>query len=130
MSAESPGASDRISRLRESFRAWRWQRPFWAGLLSLLAGLPIMYFPYNDVNAGGFTINMSTTAGSASLIIGVLLVVLGLTMWFQPMVRVFAGSRHDPARPGVDPRFELRRLPDGIPARAVRRRYEHLLGTG
>lgn len=91
MSAESPGASDRISRWRESFRAWRWQRPFWAGLLSLLAGVPIMYFPYNDVNAGGFTINMSTTAGSASLIIGVLLVVLGLTMWFQPMVRVFAG---------------------------------------
>ncbi|MFK4274347.1 DUF6114 domain-containing protein, partial [Streptomyces milbemycinicus] len=53
--------------------------------------VPIMYFPYNNLNAGGFTINMSTTAGSASLIIGVLLVVLGLTMWFQPMVRVFAG---------------------------------------
>lgn len=91
MSAESPGARDRTSHWRETFRAWRWQRPFWAGLLTTLAGLPIMYFPYNDLNAGGFTINLSTTAGSASLIIGVLLVMLGLTMWFQPMVRVFAG---------------------------------------
>ncbi|QKV92500.1 hypothetical protein HUT19_12695 [Streptomyces sp. NA02950] len=91
MSAESPGARDRIGRLRRSFRAWRWQRPFWAGLLTLLAGLPIMYFPYNSLSAGGFTINLSTTAGSASLIIGVLLVILGLTMWFQPAVRVFAG---------------------------------------
>ncbi|MET7936871.1 DUF6114 domain-containing protein [Streptomyces sp. NPDC005322] len=91
MSAESPGARDRISRWRKSFRVWRWQRPYWAGLLTLLAGLPIIYFPYNSLNAGGFTINLSTTAGSASLIIGVLLIILGLTMWFQPLVRVFAG---------------------------------------
>jgi hypothetical protein len=34
---------------------------------------------------------MATTAGSGSLIIGVLLFVLGLTMWFQSAVRVFAG---------------------------------------
>jgi hypothetical protein len=34
---------------------------------------------------------MATTAGAGSLIIGVLLVVLGLTMWFQAVARVFAG---------------------------------------
>ena len=82
---------DGFGRARRSFRAWRWARPFWAGLLTLLAGLPIMYFPYANLTMGQLTIRMATTAGSGSLIIGVLLVVLGLTMWFQPMVRVFAG---------------------------------------
>jgi hypothetical protein len=34
---------------------------------------------------------MATTAGAGSLIIGVLLFTLGLTMWFQQATRVFAG---------------------------------------
>lgn len=80
-----------LGRRRRAFRAWRWQRPFWGGLLTLLAGLPIMYVPYHELTLGTLTIRMSTTAGAGSLIIGVLLVVLGLTMWFQPQSRVFAG---------------------------------------
>ncbi|MEC4018427.1 DUF6114 domain-containing protein [Streptomyces sp. H27-D2] len=91
MSAESPGARERIGHWRQSFRVWRGQRPFWAGLLTLLGGLPIAYFPYANLTVGQLTVRMSTTAGSGSLIIGVLLVVLGLTMWFQPLVRIFAG---------------------------------------
>jgi Family of unknown function (DUF6114) len=92
MSAESPRThKNGFGRARRSFRAWRWTRPFWAGLLTLLAGLPIMYFPYANLTLGQLTIRMATTAGAGSLIIGVLLVVLGLTMWFQPVVRVFAG---------------------------------------
>lgn len=76
---------------RSSFREWRGQRPFWGGLLTLLAGVPIMYIPYQHFTLGSLTIRMSTTAGAGSLIIGVLLVVLGITMWFQPQSRVFAG---------------------------------------
>jgi multisubunit Na+/H+ antiporter MnhG subunit len=76
---------------RSSFRDWRGQRPFTGGLLTLLAGIPIMYVPYHNLTLGSLTITMSTTAGAGSLIIGVLLVVLGLTMWFQPHSRVFAG---------------------------------------
>ncbi|WP_431980505.1 DUF6114 domain-containing protein [Streptomyces qinglanensis] len=76
---------------RQSFRHWRGQRPFWGGMLTLLAGIPIMYVPYQNLTLGSLTIRMSTTAGAGSLIIGVLLVVLGLTMWFQPQSRVFAG---------------------------------------
>ncbi|WP_181765752.1 DUF6114 domain-containing protein [Streptomyces albidus (ex Kaewkla and Franco 2022)] len=76
---------------RSSFRDWRGQRPFWGGMLTLLAGIPIMYIPYQNFTLGSLTIRMSTTAGAGSLIIGVLLVVLGLTMWFQPQSRVFAG---------------------------------------
>jgi hypothetical protein len=91
MSAESTGLSARFAYWRLRFRHWRWQRPFWAGLLTVLAGLPIAYFPYANLTFGQLTVRMATTAGSGSLIIGVLLFVLGLTMWYQPAVRVFAG---------------------------------------
>lgn len=91
MSAESTGLSARVHHIRLAFRHWRWERPFWAGLLTLLSGLPIAYFPYANLTLGQLTVRMATTAGSGSLIIGVLLFVLGLTMWFQHAVRVFAG---------------------------------------
>ncbi|MEE1938713.1 DUF6114 domain-containing protein [Streptomyces sp. TRM 70361] len=91
MSAESPGARERISHWRQSFRMWRWQRPFWAGLLTLLGGIPIIYIPYADPGLDQLSFRLATTTGSGSLIIGVLLIVLGLTMWFQPHSRVFAG---------------------------------------
>ncbi|AWZ08049.1 MULTISPECIES: DUF6114 domain-containing protein [unclassified Streptomyces] len=73
------------------FHAWSGHRPFWAGLVTLIAGFPIAYFPYADVRLGNVTIAMATTAGAGSLIIGVLLITLGLTLWFQQGVRIFAG---------------------------------------
>ncbi|MFC5664659.1 DUF6114 domain-containing protein [Kitasatospora misakiensis] len=73
------------------FRDFRRTRPFWGGLLAMIAGVPILYFPYAHLSLGGVTIAMSTTAGAGSLIIGVLLIMLGLTGWFQPAVRIFAG---------------------------------------
>ncbi|MFD7414589.1 DUF6114 domain-containing protein [Kitasatospora purpeofusca] len=73
------------------FRNFRRSRPFWGGLLAMIAGVPILYFPYAHLSLGGVTIAMSTTAGAGSLIIGVLLIILGLTAWFQPAVRIFAG---------------------------------------
>ncbi|GAA2929515.1 hypothetical protein GCM10020221_26660 [Streptomyces thioluteus] len=57
----------------------------------MLAGAPIMYIPYQTMTLGDLHIRLATTAGAGSLIIGVLLIVLGLTMWFQPQSRVFAG---------------------------------------
>ena len=92
MSADTrEGLKEKFSQKRSSFREWRGQRPFWGGMLTLIAGIPIMYIPYANLTLGSLTIRMSTTAGAGSLIIGVLLVVLGLTMWFQPVSRVFAG---------------------------------------
>lgn len=91
MSAESPGLSHRIRHWRLRFRAWRGTRPFWAGLLTLLGGIPIAYLPYNDLRLGQLTLRMATTAGAGSLIIGILLITLGLTMWYHHIVRVFAG---------------------------------------
>lgn len=92
MSAETPVQSaGTFTRLRLRFRDWRGTRPFWAGLFTLLGGVPIAYFPYATFKLGNMSLAMATTAGAGSLIIGVLLVTLGLTMWFQQATRIFAG---------------------------------------
>ncbi|MEW2625936.1 DUF6114 domain-containing protein [Streptomyces sp. NPDC048106] len=92
MSAETPAADPgQFTVRRQQFRAWRGTRPFWAGLFVLLGGFPIMYFPYAHLQLGHLTLAMATTAGAGSLIIGVLLVVLGISLWFQKHVRTFAG---------------------------------------
>ncbi|SOD59277.1 hypothetical protein SAMN06297387_101570 [Streptomyces zhaozhouensis] len=80
-----------VTRGRLAFRRFRWGRPFWAGLFTIIAGLPIAYLPYANLTLGQLTIRMATTAGAGSLVIGILLVVLGLTIWFQPQARIFAG---------------------------------------
>ncbi|MEV0534934.1 DUF6114 domain-containing protein [Kitasatospora sp. NPDC050463] len=77
--------------VRRVFRTFRRSRPFYGGLLAMIAGVPIMYFPYAKLSLSGMTVQMATTGGAGSLIIGVLLIVLGLTAWFQPAVRFFAG---------------------------------------
>ncbi|GAA2244967.1 hypothetical protein GCM10010145_09820 [Streptomyces ruber] len=94
MSADTPvqsASAGILTRIRLRFRDWRGSRPFWAGLFTLLAGVPIAYFPYATLNLGHISIALATTGGAGSLIIGVLLVTLGLTMWFQQVIRVFAG---------------------------------------
>lgn len=92
MSAETLAAEPgQFTRRRLQFRAWRGTRPFWAGLLVLLSGVPILYFPYAHLQIGHLTLAMGSTGGSGSLIIGVLLMVLGISLWFQKHVRVFAG---------------------------------------
>ncbi|MGW1150359.1 DUF6114 domain-containing protein [Streptomyces rubiginosohelvolus] len=92
MSPESTGQNEHyLCVARRRFRTWRGDRPFWAGLFTILGGVPIAYFPYADLHLGNMTLTMSTTAGAGSLIIGVLLITLGLTMWFHHIVRVFAG---------------------------------------
>ncbi|WP_406480707.1 DUF6114 domain-containing protein [Streptomyces sp. NBC_01615] len=76
---------------RRGFRTWRGERPFWAGLFTFAAGLPIIYFPYAHLNFGAIPLALSTSAGAGSLIIGVLLVALAISLWFHQQVRVFAG---------------------------------------
>ncbi|MFJ5302049.1 DUF6114 domain-containing protein [Streptomyces sp. NPDC088350] len=92
MSAETPAAPGQFARRKLQFRAWRGTRPFWGGLFVMLGGLPIAYFPYAHLQVGHLTLAMATTAGAGSLIIGVLLVVLGLSLWYQKHVRTFAGT--------------------------------------
>ncbi|MFD3548810.1 DUF6114 domain-containing protein [Streptomyces sp. NPDC058655] len=94
MNAEAPVRSEGdhwLTVVRHRFRDWRGNRPFWAGLLIVFGGFPIAYFPYADLRLGNVTLAMATTAGAGSLIIGVLLMTLGVTLWFQQNMRVFAG---------------------------------------
>ncbi|MFC1429925.1 DUF6114 domain-containing protein [Streptacidiphilus sp. N1-3] len=86
-----PESRNGFSKGREAFRNWRRSRPFWGGLFVLLASIPIIYFPYNDMSVGALRIHMATTAGAGALVIGLLLLALGISVWFQPLIRVFAG---------------------------------------
>ncbi|MDH6143316.1 MULTISPECIES: DUF6114 domain-containing protein [Kitasatospora] len=86
-----PDGADRSVPLGVRFRAWRRSRPFWGGMVAVLAGVPILYFPYAHLSLGGLSIAMATTAGAGSLVIGLLLMLLGVAAWFQPMSRVFCG---------------------------------------
>ncbi|WP_406177134.1 DUF6114 domain-containing protein [Streptomyces sp. NBC_00996] len=86
-----PGLRDRFDGTRRRFRTWRGGRPFWAGLFMFSAGAPIIYFPYVHITLEGVPVALSTTAGAASLIIGILLMTLGITLWFHQQVRVFVG---------------------------------------
>ncbi|MEV6839339.1 DUF6114 domain-containing protein [Streptomyces sp. NPDC051133] len=79
------------ARARRRFRTWRGERPFWAGLFTSTAGLPILYWPYAHLALGGIPLALSTTSGAGALVIGVLLIALGLTLWYQPHLRVFSG---------------------------------------
>ncbi|MFF7752352.1 DUF6114 domain-containing protein [Streptomyces sp. NPDC007971] len=76
---------------RHRFRVWRGERPFWAGLFTFKAGLPILYLPYAHLQLGGIPLALSTTSGAGSLVIGVLLMVLGLSLWYRLHLRMFAG---------------------------------------
>ncbi|QLJ04865.1 hypothetical protein HZZ00_30170 [Streptomyces sp. NEAU-sy36] len=92
MSAETPAADPgQFTRRRQQFRAWRGTRPFWAGVLVIFGGFLILYFPYAHLQLGHLSMTMGTPGGSSSLIIGVLLIVLGITLWVQQHIRVFAG---------------------------------------
>lgn len=86
-----PEPGNAFAKGRRAFRNWRRSRPFWGGLLVALSSLPIMYFPYNDLSVGALRIHMATTAGAGAAVIGLLLLALGISVWFQPMIRIFAG---------------------------------------
>ncbi|MEU6667074.1 DUF6114 domain-containing protein [Streptomyces sp. NPDC046727] len=80
-----------VAEVRRRFRTWRGERPFWAGLFTFQAGLPIIYWPYAHLDLGAVPLALSTTSGAGSLTIGILLMTLGLALWYRPHLRVFAG---------------------------------------
>lgn len=83
---------DRRGR-REAFRAWRRSRPFWGGLLLLIAGLELLAIPLSGVLMKGqvklvIYIGIGGVFGAG---IGALLVAAGIVMWVNPTHRVFYG---------------------------------------
>ncbi|GGM35740.1 hypothetical protein GCM10012275_03750 [Longimycelium tulufanense] len=73
------------------FRGWRRTRPFWAGLFLVLSGIVVIAPAYLTLRIGNLLLSISTIAGASSLLIGVLLIVCGLSVWIRPQFRIFAG---------------------------------------
>lgn len=69
------------------FRRWRRTRPFWGGLFTMLAGAEIILIP---LAPAAVTVHQGI-AGVASWLAGLLLIVSGGFMWFQPQQRSFFG---------------------------------------
>ena len=96
--AETPAAGKPAARVRaraasgwQAFRAWRRSRPFWGGLLLLLAGLELVTIPLLSVLAHGSVkvVIYIGIGGVFGVLIGGLLVACGLLIWFHPVQRVF-----------------------------------------
>jgi hypothetical protein len=81
----------RAARARRAFRDWRRSRPFWGGLLLLLAGVELVGIPLLSVLAHGSVkvVIYIGVGGVFGVLIGGLLVACGLLIWFHPVQRVF-----------------------------------------
>ncbi|MFD3694984.1 DUF6114 domain-containing protein [Streptomyces sp. NPDC058646] len=69
------------------FRRWRRSRPFWGGLFAVLAGAEICVLPLAPLKV----MLQQGVAGIPSVLLGIVMIVLGLTVWFAPPQRVLAG---------------------------------------
>jgi hypothetical protein len=71
-----------LRRARLAFRRWRRTRPFWAGLWCLLGGAIIIYGPLTVIRF----VLIAGTVVWAGILIGALVCVMGLFMWFSPQL--------------------------------------------
>ena len=70
---------------RRAFREWRRSRPFWGGLLVLLGGTEMLLLYKAPMKV---TIHMGAY-GLAGYLVPILLIVLGLSLVFDPQHRTF-----------------------------------------
>jgi len=78
----------RMRRVRRGFRRWRKSRPFWGGLLLILAGVEIFYS--GNLNLGNIQIHLGLN-GFKSYIIPLVVVLCGALTWATPAQRMFYG---------------------------------------
>jgi hypothetical protein len=76
-----------VLRAAHAFRHWRKGRPFPAGLLIVLAGVELWLAPLSSIG----NIIHEGVGGVSAFFIGALMIMFGLTVWFAPAYRVFAG---------------------------------------
>ncbi|MET9469993.1 DUF6114 domain-containing protein [Streptomyces sp. NPDC006544] len=69
------------------WRRWRRGRPFWGGLFAILAGAEICALPLAPLKI----MLQQGVAGIPSVLMGIFMIVLGLTSWFSPAQRSLAG---------------------------------------
>jgi Family of unknown function (DUF6114) len=78
---------------RARWRAWRRSRPFWGGLLLVLAGLELVAIPLSGVLGRGAIklVIYIGIGGVFGVLIGLLLIAAGIMLWGDPAHRVFYG---------------------------------------
>lgn len=69
------------------WRRWRRSRPFWGGLVTVAAGAEISSIPLAPLKV----MVLQGVTGIVSVLIGLVLIVLGLSAWFAPHYRGLAG---------------------------------------
>lgn len=85
--AQEPETVEDGPAARPGFRAWRRSRPFWGGLLAILGGVELVLIPLAPMPV----VIHQGIAGISSYLIGLLLAVIGVLLWFQPAQRTFYG---------------------------------------
>ncbi|MGC5166771.1 DUF6114 domain-containing protein [Luteimicrobium sp. DT211] len=73
---------------RDRFRAWRRSRPFWGGLVTIVAGLEL--FGSGQLDFGHLHLQFGVQ-GMQATILPIALVLLGILAWTMPVHRVFYG---------------------------------------
>jgi Family of unknown function (DUF6114) len=77
----------RTAPSRAAFRAWRQSRPFWGGLWCVLGGAAMAYGPTTAIKV----ILISGTVVWAGILVGALVAMMGLFLWFTPHLRHLVG---------------------------------------
>jgi hypothetical protein len=90
MTADHTGSRHRRARTGQ-WQAWRRSRPFWGGLLLVLSGLELFALPLSGVLVHGAIklVIYIAIGGVFGVLIGVLLIVAGLAVWFNAMHKTF-----------------------------------------
>lgn len=83
-----PTESTRNGASWEGFRRFRRQRPFWAGVFTLLSGLILLFPPYASLKFGDAVISLNTMGGISSLVIGVVMIACAISFWSRPEFKV------------------------------------------
>ncbi|MGW9173748.1 DUF6114 domain-containing protein [Streptomyces decoyicus] len=70
-----------------TWRRWRKGRPFWGGLAAVIAGAEICAIPLAPLKI----MLQQGIAGIPSVLMGLVMIVMGLSAWFAPHYRGLAG---------------------------------------
>ncbi|MEU8683029.1 DUF6114 domain-containing protein [Streptomyces sp. NPDC048611] len=70
-----------------TWRRWRRGRPFWGGLATVIAGAEICAIPLAPLKI----MLQQGIAGIPSVLMGLVMIVMGLSAWFAPHYRGLAG---------------------------------------
>ncbi|MCH0539278.1 hypothetical protein I3F58_06835 [Streptomyces sp. MUM 203J] len=77
----------KTARARLAWRRWRRSRPFWGGLVTVLAGAEICAIPLAPLKV----MLHQGIAGVPSVLLGIVMIMLGISAWVAPQYRSMAG---------------------------------------